>query len=49
MYMEHIMTQIDIEKFKIQCKRCQYKWIPRKAEIVMCPKCRSPYWDRKKK
>ena len=31
---------------KIECKRCGYKWIPRKEEIRICPKCKSPYWDR---
>jgi len=28
------------------CKRCNHKWIPRKREIRICPKCKSPYWDR---
>ena len=34
---------------KLSCKRCGYKWIPRKVEIRICPKCKSPYWDREKK
>lgn len=42
------MTDIKIQK--IECKRCGYKWIPRKQEITLCanPKCRSPYWDKDK-
>lgn len=33
---------------KLECKRCGYKWIPRKtAKPRMCPnpKCHSAYWD----
>ncbi|MFA5995565.1 MAG: hypothetical protein WCW27_01240 [Patescibacteria group bacterium] len=34
----------------IQCKRCNHTWVPRTADIRVCPKCKSPYWakDRKK-
>jgi len=28
------------------CLRCGHAWIPRKAEILTCPKCKSPYWNR---
>jgi DNA replicative helicase MCM subunit Mcm2 (Cdc46/Mcm family) len=34
------------------CERCQHKWIPRDAtaaaEVLptVCPKCKSPYWNR---
>lgn len=31
------------------CKRCKHKWIPRQpVKPVVCPKCKSPYWDTKK-
>lgn len=34
---------------KFKCKRCGHKWIPRKKDKpLICPKCKSPYWDRKK-
>jgi len=33
---------------KLKCKRCGYSWIPRKDEVRLCPRCRSPYWDREK-
>lgn len=26
--------------------RCSHKWVPRKPEVRVCPKCHSPYWDR---
>ena len=33
------------------CERCGYKWIPRNKEENprVCPKCKSPYWDKPKK
>lgn len=34
---------------KLECKRCKHKWVPTKEEIRICPKCKSPYWDRDKK
>jgi len=36
---------------KLKCKRCGYKWIPRKEEVIVCPRCKSPYWnvERRKK
>ena len=31
-----------------QCERCEHKWVPRNEsfEPKVCPKCKSPYWDR---
>lgn len=35
-----------------KCERCGHVWIPRKYEIgekklpVICPKCKSPYWNK---
>jgi len=37
-----------LELKELTCCRCGHKWIPRKPEIVACPKCRSPYWNRPK-
>ncbi len=34
---------------KLECKRCGHKWIPRKQEVILCPKCKSPYWNILKK
>lgn len=41
--------KINISKFQIECKRCGHKWIPRKPEVMLCPKCKSPYWNIEKK
>lgn len=32
----------------LKCKRCGYKWLPRKIDIRQCPSCRSTYWNDKK-
>ena len=33
---------------ELECKRCHHKWLPRKAEVMLCPKCHSPYWNKEK-
>ena len=34
-----------------RCDRCGHEWIPRRAdnEPAVCPKCKSPYWNRPRK
>jgi uncharacterized Zn finger protein (UPF0148 family) len=33
-----------------QCNRCGHKWFPRSTdEPTICPKCKSPYWNRQRK
>jgi len=36
---------------EVTCKRCGSSWTPRKkvSEIVICPRCRSPYWNKPKR
>ena len=31
------------------CKKCGHKWTPRNGEIKICPKCKTKYWNGKKK
>jgi NADH pyrophosphatase NudC (nudix superfamily) len=39
------MARITLQGF--QCERCGHKWVPREDETPrVCPKCKSPYWDR---
>jgi len=43
-------VKITIEGYK--CERCSHEWVPRKKKEdkpVVCPKCKSPYWDKIKK
>ena len=34
-----------------RCERCEHEWVPRDAaaEPRVCPKCKSPYWNRPRK
>jgi len=34
-----------------RCERCNHEWIPRdvEQEPAVCPKCKSPYWNRPRK
>jgi hypothetical protein len=35
-----------------RCERCGHEWVPRgdlNIEPRVCPKCKSPYWDRERK
>ncbi len=34
---------------KLNCLRCGHWWVPKKEEIRICPKCKSPYWDKERK
>lgn len=32
-----------------KCERCNHTWIPRETtegEPLVCPKCKSPYWNK---
>jgi predicted Zn-ribbon and HTH transcriptional regulator len=34
----------------IKCKRCEHGWLPRSTENpTICPKCKSPYWNKPRK
>ena len=35
-----------IKLFSLVCKRCGYQWNPRKPEVIACPQCKSPYWNK---
>ncbi len=39
-----IMPEINIKGCK--CNRCQHEWTPNKDKPIVCPKCKSPYWDK---
>jgi len=35
-----------------RCERCEHTWVPREQnaeEPKVCPKCKSPYWNRPRK
>lgn len=41
------MPNITIQK--MNCLRCGHSWAPRQTDVRICPKCKSPYWDRPRK
>ena len=47
-YLELEINEIIMVKVQLQvltCKRCGHKWVPRKEEVRICPRCKSQYWD----
>lgn len=40
---------MNIDLRDLTCCRCSHRWIPRKVEVRVCPRCHSPYWDTKKR
>jgi hypothetical protein len=46
------MARVPITIMGYRCERCEHEWVPRingDAEPRVCPKCKSPYWDRPRK
>ena len=42
------MGEITVKGF--QCDRCGHQWVPREEDYPrVCPKCKSPYWDKPRK
>lgn len=41
---------MEIEIPKRKCERCEHSWFLKKQqEPIVCPKCKSPYWNKRKK
>jgi hypothetical protein len=47
------MPRVPITVMGYRCNRCGHGWVPKSAtddsEPVVCPKCKSPYWNRPKR
>ena len=46
------MAKIKIVVEGYKCERCGHEWIPRiklDEEPIICPSCKSPYWNKPKK
>ena len=43
------MAKITLQGYK--CERCEHECVPRKKDEYpnVCPKCKSPYWDKPRK
>lgn len=42
------MKKVKLAKKEV-CIRCGHTWIPRKKVIIICPRCKSPYFNIPKK
>jgi rRNA maturation endonuclease Nob1 len=40
-----------VQLWGYRCERCGHEWLPRNKdeEPRVCPKCKSPYWNRSRK
>lgn len=45
------MARVPITVMGYRCERCSHEWIPKDSEREpsVCPKCKSPYWNRPRK
>jgi predicted Zn-ribbon and HTH transcriptional regulator len=46
------MAKVPITVIGYRCERCGHEWVPRgevDTEPRVCPKCKSPYWNRARK
>lgn len=46
------MGRVPITVMGFRCERCDHQWIPRgttEQDPSVCPKCKSPYWNRPRK
>lgn len=32
----------------LKCLRCGHTWVPRRADVLICPRCKSASWDKPK-
>ena len=55
MFIYYVVVYIFMKKVIIkvegyECERCSHQWVPRDDKPPkVCPKCKSPYWDRPRK
>ncbi len=43
------MARVPITVLGFRCERCSHEWLPRGQSALeprVCPKCKSPYWNR---
>jgi len=40
------MAKIKLTLDGYRCEKCGHEWVKRKkGEPIVCPKCKSPYWN----
>lgn len=43
------MAKVQVTLWGWKCERCGHEWLPRQQDAPeprVCPKCKSPYWNR---
>jgi len=40
---------MEVEIKKLECLRCGHTWVPRTNDVRICPKCKTPFWDKPRK
>lgn len=48
-YCKRCKPPIVVDVKELSCKRCGHSWYPRQPEVRICPKCKSPYWDKERR
>lgn len=47
------MPEIELKVDGYECNRCKHQWIPKQKGSpkvpAVCPKCKSPYWNKPRK
>jgi DNA-directed RNA polymerase subunit RPC12/RpoP len=44
------MPKVEIKVMGYRCERCEHEWVPKaQTEPRVCPRCKSPYWNRPRK
>jgi predicted Zn-ribbon and HTH transcriptional regulator len=43
------MAKKTVKMLECACERCGHSWTSRIKEPILCPKCKSAYWDIPKK
>lgn len=45
---EERVAKVKVTQDGFRCERCEHEWVPREKgeEPRVCPKCKSPYWNR---
>jgi predicted Zn-ribbon and HTH transcriptional regulator len=43
-----VLLMPKVQLWGYRCERCAHEWLPREKDRdpKVCPKCKSPYWDR---
>jgi predicted Zn-ribbon and HTH transcriptional regulator len=49
-YTEEYRGYMELELPPLNCKRCGHEWYPARPKLPkVCPKCKSPYWNKERK